>query len=96
MNWRLRRAEWRDARPLRELVLRAYAHYPRRIGARPAPMEGDYEREIADKELWVAAEEERLGGVLVLRRAPGHLFVDNVAVAPESQGEGLRRAKAGG
>ena len=87
----MRRAAPGDAAAVRELVLRAYAHYPERIGVRPAPMTADYGAEIAAKEVWVA-EADALVGVVVLRREADHVFVDNVAVAPERQGEGIGRA----
>jgi ribosomal protein S18 acetylase RimI-like enzyme len=88
----LRAARPADALAIRELVQGAYAHYPDIIGVRPAPMDADYEGEIASNEVWVVPTEDELVGVLVLRREPDHLFVDNVAVAPGSQGSGIGKA----
>lgn len=61
----MRRARSSDAAAIRELVLRAYAHYPDRVGMRPAPMDADYEQEIAHKEVWVAPTEGTPSGVIV-------------------------------
>ena len=85
----LRRAEPRDADAIADLVQRAYAHYPERIGVRPAPMDADYAEAVRDDEVWVAERGEGIVGVVVLRHEAGHAFVDNVAVAPNAQGEGL-------
>ena len=85
----LRRAVASDAAAITELVQRAYAHYPERIGVRPAPMDADYADEIARKEVWVAEGSGEIQAILVLRHEADHSFVDNVAVAPDAQGEGL-------
>ena len=54
-------------------------------------MDSDYAALIAAGEVFVA-DEEGLAGVLVLRVAPDHLFVENVAVDPARQGQGVGRA----
>jgi ribosomal protein S18 acetylase RimI-like enzyme len=70
------------------LVERAYGHYVARIGRRPAPMDDDYLARVAAGELWLLTDPE-LAGLIVLHTVEDHLLVDNVAVAPERQGEGL-------
>jgi GNAT superfamily N-acetyltransferase len=81
-----------DARAVAECVRAAYAHYVERIGREPAPMTADYEGLIDAGEVWVARAGEGVAGVLVLRLQPPALLVENVAVAPDRQGEGLGRA----
>jgi GNAT superfamily N-acetyltransferase len=81
-----------DARAVAECVRAAYAHYVPRIGREPAPMTADYEALIGAGEVWVARAGERIAGVLVLRPRPPALLLENVAVAPDRQGEGLGRA----
>ena len=86
----------RPARPeestaVGELVRASYAKYVGRIGREPAPMLEDYAALVQAGEVWVSAEGEELLGVLVMRTAEDHLFVDNVAVAPGHQGRGLGR-----
>jgi ribosomal protein S18 acetylase RimI-like enzyme len=89
----IRPAEPGDAAAIRDLVRAAYAGYVGRIGKQPAPMLEDYPALIRAGEVWVLAGEAGVEvlGVLVMRPAEDHLFVDNVAVAPGHQGRGLGR-----
>jgi ribosomal protein S18 acetylase RimI-like enzyme len=80
-----------DAAAIRDLVRASYARYIERIGKEPAPMLEDYAALIGAGEVWVSVEGEEVLGVLVMRPAEDHLFVDNVAVAPDHQGKGLGR-----
>ncbi len=73
------------------LVERAYGHYVERIGRRPVPMDDDYDARVSDGEVWLLHDQE-LAGLVVLRAVEAHLLVDNVAVDPQRQGEGLGRA----
>src|SRR3954447_1602939 len=88
----LRRAVPEDAPAITELVQAAYAGYVERIGLRPAPMDVDYVDEIATREIWVLPGVGRLDAVLVVHAEADHLFVHNIAVLAERQGEGLGRA----
>ena len=81
-----------DARAVAECVRAAYAHYVERIGREPAPMTADYGRLIAAGEVWVARAGEDVAGVLVLRPQPPALLLENIAVDPGRQGQGLGRA----
>jgi len=81
-----------DARAVARCVRAAYAHYVERIGREPAPMTADYEALIGAGEVWVARAGEDVAGVLVLRPRPPALLLENIAVAPDRQGEGLGRA----
>jgi GNAT superfamily N-acetyltransferase len=76
---------------VRDLVRASYSKYVGRIGKQPAPMLEDYAALIRAGEVWVLAEGGEVLGVLVIRPAEDHLFVDNVAVAPGHQGRGLGR-----
>ena len=87
----VRPAEPGDAVEVRDLVRASYARYVGRIGKQPAPMLEDYAALIRAGEVWVLAEGGEVLGVLVIRPAEDHLFVDNVAVAPGQQGRGLGR-----
>ncbi|MCQ4158834.1 GNAT family N-acetyltransferase [Roseomonas sp. GC11] len=82
-----------EAPALAALVEAAYGPYVPLIGRRPAPMEDDYAARIAAGEAWLV--EDATGGpaaLLVLEEAPDHLWIDNIAVAPAAQGQGLGRA----
>ena len=87
----IRPAERGDTAVVRDLVRMAYSKYVERIGKEPAPMREDYAALIRAGEVWVLAEGGEVLGVLVMRPADDHLFVDNVAVAPGQQGKGLGR-----
>jgi galactokinase len=87
----IRPARREEARPAAALVERAYGHYVERIGRRPSPMDDDYDSLVAAGEVWLLHDPE-LAGLIVLRAVEGHLLVENVAVAPDRQGEGLGRA----
>jgi GNAT superfamily N-acetyltransferase len=79
-----------DRGAVEQIVRDAYAIYVPRIGKRPGPMLDDYAARIAAGETWVL-DENGIIGVLVLIRQPDHLLLDNIAVAPTHQGQGLGR-----
>ena len=83
----IRPAEPGDAAAVRDLVRASYSKYVGRIGREPAPMLEDHAALIRAGEVWVLAEGGEALGVLVMRPAEDHLFVDNVAVSrPGSRG----------
>ena len=87
----VRPAEPEEAAAVGDLVRASYSKYVERIGREPAPMLEDYAALVRAGEVWVLANGEEVLGVLVMRPAEDHLFVDNVAVAPGHQGRGLGR-----
>jgi GNAT superfamily N-acetyltransferase len=74
-----------------DLVERAYAPWVAIVGRRPGPMNDDYAKHIAAGEVFVLDREGALAALCVLVAGADHLLLDNVAVAPERQGEGLGR-----
>jgi galactokinase len=87
----IRPAREGEAKRIADLVQRAYRHYVPRIGRRPSPMDDDYDARRAAGELWVV-EDGELAGTVLLRTDGDQLLVDNLAVDPARQGEGLGRA----
>jgi len=87
----VRSARPADAAAMRELATAAYQLYVDRIGREPAPMTADYDRIADSGHAWVAEEEGRIVGLLVLAGAEDHLLIENVAVAPTVQGRGVGR-----
>lgn len=85
----LRKATATDAEPAARLVRDAYRHYVPRIGREPYPMQQDYAEVVADGGTWLAEAEGRLVGLVVLVDHDDHVLVENLAVAPESQSEGV-------
>jgi GNAT superfamily N-acetyltransferase len=86
----IRKATAGDVEGVRALVERAYAHYVPRLGLRPGPMEADHAALVHAGLVFVVGDPE-IVGVIVLRGEDDHLLVENVAVDPARQGQGLGR-----
>ncbi|WP_254453534.1 N-acetyltransferase [Siccirubricoccus sp. G192] len=72
------------------LVRTAYARWVPLIGREPAPMTDDYAARIAAGQGFVLeAPDGRILGLVVLEEEPEALLLDNIAIAPEAQGQGL-------
>lgn len=87
----LRRAGDDDAPAITTLVRAAYEHYEPLIGRTPLPMLTDYAVAVREHLVWVVEDGARIVGVLELDLRDDHLWVENVAVAPDQQGRGLGR-----
>ena len=89
--------EPRPARPddvdaVRRIVNDAYGHYIERMGKPPGPMLDDYAKRIADGQVWVLEANGAVAGLVVLEDdGHGALLLDNIAVAPSAQGQGVGR-----
>jgi GNAT superfamily N-acetyltransferase len=78
-----------DAPAIGALIDAAFAHYLERIGRRPAPMDRDHAANAAAGEAWVLEQDDAAVGTVVLRDHGAHLEVDDLAVEPGRQGQGL-------
>lgn len=58
-------------------------------------MDDDYREKIAQGRVSVAVETEDVIGIIVLVEEPDCLLVENVAVEPQRQGQGIGRALLG-
>jgi GNAT superfamily N-acetyltransferase len=87
----IRPAQAADIAIVRTLIQRAYGPYIERIGIRPAPLDDDYAARIGSGYVSVAVDPEVVG-LIVLIDKPDHLLIENVAVEPRRQGEGIGRA----
>lgn len=96
----LRQAVASDAAAVRALVRAAYAKWVPLIGREPRPMGADYEAavvrhriDLAHIDLGHVGEEPdvQLAALIETIPQPDHLLVENVAVAPAFQGQGLGR-----
>lgn len=83
-----------DLAAIERLVADAYSAWIPRIGRRPAPMDDDYGALIAAGQVHVAGADTVLG-LLVLIPEPDTLLLDNIAVAPSAQGQGIGRLLLG-
>jgi GNAT superfamily N-acetyltransferase len=73
------------------LVHDAYSPYIARMGRPPKPMDDDYDELVGKGVVWVLVDGEEILGILVLRSCGDHLLLENVAVSPSRQGQGLGR-----
>jgi ribosomal protein S18 acetylase RimI-like enzyme len=88
----IRAANAADLAAIESIVDRAYGVYVERIGMRPGPMDADHAEKVRRGLVHVAEDEGEVVGLIVLVERPDHLLVENVAVAPARQGEGIGRA----
>ncbi|MGE5333727.1 MAG: GNAT family N-acetyltransferase [Nitrososphaerota archaeon] len=91
MSYAIRRAIAEDLAAIEACVQAAYAIYVERIGREPAPMLADYHALSARGVVYVLAEQDGVHGVLVMMRQGDSMFVENIAVDPRFQGQGLGR-----
>jgi ribosomal protein S18 acetylase RimI-like enzyme len=76
---------------LSALVEAAYTLYIPRIGAKPGPMLEDYADLCARGLASVLEQDGVVMGLLVLIDCTDHLLLDNIAIAPQAQGQGFGR-----
>ena len=90
-NIQIRQAQVADSRAVVVCIRAAYARYLARMDREPAPMHADYEALIAQGVVYVLADEKEVRGVLVMMPQGRDMFVENVAVDPRFQRQGLGR-----
>ena len=86
----IRPADAADLPAVERIVRDAYTRYIARIGKPPGPMNDDYAALIRAHSVWVTGNP--VAGAIVLLPQDGHLLLDNVAVDPAAQGQGIGRA----
>ena len=84
-----------DASAIAAIAQSAYQGYIERIGKAPAPMQGDYEQAVAAGDTHIAVVEAMIVGFVVIVDNDAGFLLDNVAVAPDCQGQGVGRALIG-
>ncbi len=80
-----------DIPTLERIVAAAYRGYIARMGKPPGPMLDDYAAHVRDGHAWIQIADGEPSGVLVLKPEADHLLLDNIAVLPDRQGQGLGR-----
>ena len=88
-NIEIRPALLEDAVAIRALTRAAYAKWVPLIGREPLPMQADYERAVAEHTIDLMIVNGALAGLIETMLEPDHLWIENVAVAPEQQGRGF-------
>ena len=87
----LRPATAADASAIARCVEAAYSRYIERIGEAPGPMLDDYRQVVRDHRVFVVEGGGEIAGAVVLIEKGGTILLDNVAVLPSRQGEGVGR-----
>ncbi len=90
MHHTVRTAVSADRADVEGIVRAAYEPWVRTIGVRPAPLDADYGSLISRGLVFVCGADE-LTGVIVLIPEDDVLLIENVAVRPDRQGEGIGR-----
>ncbi|WP_299790180.1 GNAT family N-acetyltransferase [uncultured Marivita sp.] len=83
----IRPAESGDLAAIRSCAREAYLGYIPAIGRAPAPMVADFASQIARGWVWVAPTRTRIAGYIVFYPRADDMFLENVAVHPEFQGQ---------
>lgn len=78
-----------DVDAIHQLVRVAYAKYGERMDRPPGPVTRDYSGPVSAGDVWVVGEP--LCGVICLEMGDDSLLIENVAVDPAAQGNGLGR-----
>jgi ribosomal protein S18 acetylase RimI-like enzyme len=87
----IRRAATDDAARIGAIARAAYDKYVPRIGREPAPMLADFAAEIAADHVVVIETAGKVDGYMIAWPEMDAFFIDNIAVDPARQGEGLGR-----
>jgi ribosomal protein S18 acetylase RimI-like enzyme len=87
----IRQATPEDTAQIVRLVSAAYAKYLDRMEKPPAPLLADYEALIAKSEVYILTRRGEIAGALVMEARDRALLIENVAVDPAAQGQGLGR-----
>jgi len=87
----IRRATTGDAARIGVIACAAYAKYVPRMGREPAPMLADFAAEIAADHVVVIETAGKVDGYMIAWPEMDAFFIDNIAIEPSRQGEGLGR-----
>jgi GNAT superfamily N-acetyltransferase len=90
-NLEVRPACPEDAAGIRDLTRAAYAKLVALIGREPLPMQANYDRAVREHAIDLLIVGTELMGLIETIARPDHLWIENVAVAPDRQGRGYGR-----
>jgi ribosomal protein S18 acetylase RimI-like enzyme len=84
----LRRATLADRPAIEAIQHAAYARNRDILGVVPIPLQADYGAVLRDWEVFLAADEAGLAGVLIVEPRAADLLIWSIATAPVRQGQG--------
>ena len=88
-NINIRQGTTEDAHDIRSLTREAYAKWVPFIGREPLPMSANYQEAIQEHRFDLLFKDEMLVALIETICHDDHLLIENVAVSPALQGEGL-------
>lgn len=80
-----------DAAAIKAIVRAAYAKWVPVIGREPLPMRADYDKALQEHQFDLAVENSRVVGLIETMAHDDHIWIENIAVAPDAQGRGIGR-----
>jgi GNAT superfamily N-acetyltransferase len=80
-----------DVQIIRDIVRAAYAKWVPIIGREPLPMRADYDHALRHHAIDLLQRDSDVLALIETIPNPDHLFIENLAVAPPHQGQGLGR-----
>ncbi|MEU0413636.1 GNAT family N-acetyltransferase [Streptomyces griseorubiginosus] len=86
-NEEIRPAGSADVPAVKAVTDAAYEHYIERIGLVPQPMRRDHAANVAAGQVYVTGDP--VVGLVVIEERADHLYLDNIAVRPDAQGQGV-------
>jgi len=87
----IRKATAEDTARIGAIARAAYGKYVPRIGREPAPMVADFAAEVAAGRVVVIGTAGAVDGYMIAWPETDAYFIDNIAIDPARQGEGLGR-----
>ena len=87
----IRKATAQDIARIGAIARAAYAKYVPRIGREPPPMVADFAAEVAAGHVVVIGTAGAVDGYMIAWPEADAYFIDNIAIDPARQGEGLGR-----
>jgi ribosomal protein S18 acetylase RimI-like enzyme len=87
----IRKATAEDTARIGAIARAAYAKYVPRIGREPAPMVADFAAEVAAGRVVVIGTAGAVDGYMIAWPETDAYFIENIAIDPARQGEGLGR-----
>jgi ribosomal protein S18 acetylase RimI-like enzyme len=87
----LRRATSDDVAVIRDLTRAAYAKWIPAVGREPMPMKADYARAVREHRIDLLDLGGSVVGLIETMLREDHLWIENVAVVPDRQGQGWGR-----
>ena len=88
---RIRTAESEDVRVIETITHQAYSKWVQRIGREPLPMTVDYEARVSDHRFDLIEIGHEVVGLIETVPKVDYLLIENVAVLPEFQKQGIGR-----